>query len=254
MITVTTPTGTVSQVPGRFSAAISAHDAEAERQAAAAAAAATAASGSVAAGEGAQANGRGPSPGRYGAQAASTAAKATGSTLGVTPAMQYPPAQSHLSSGPPPFQSGQSRTPATTAAQAAAAPAGAAPRTATGAAAQPSSLGPLPIPSNPTAPSGPSTPSAAQFLASGGLGGSQAASTAAATAQGGTGARPAILEFNHAITFVNKIKTRFTSEPDTYKQFLEILQTYQRDTRDIGEVSCFCVAFEMFCPRKLTAC
>jgi hypothetical protein len=156
MITVTTPTGTVSQVPGRFSAAISAHDAEAERQAAAAAA--TAASSSAAAGEGAQANGRGPSPGRYGAPAASTAAKATGSTLGVSPAMQYPPAQSHLSSGPPPFQSGQSRTPATTAAQTAAAPTSTAARTATGAAAQPSSLGPLPIPSNPTGPVHPLRP------------------------------------------------------------------------------------------------
>ena len=47
-----------------------------------------------------------------------------------------------------------------------------------------------------------------------------------------------ILEFNHAIAFVNKIKQRFSDDQDTYKQFLEILQTYQRDTKDIAEVSC----------------
>ena len=35
--------------------------------------------------------------------------------------------------------------------------------------------------------------------------------------------------FNHAISYVNKIKTRFASQPDIYKQFLEILQTYQRE-------------------------
>lgn len=45
-----------------------------------------------------------------------------------------------------------------------------------------------------------------------------------------------MVEFNHAISFVNKIKNRFNSDPETYKQFLEILQTYQRDTKDIAEV------------------
>jgi len=45
-----------------------------------------------------------------------------------------------------------------------------------------------------------------------------------------------VLEFNHAISFVNKIKNRFSTDQETYKQFLEILQTYQRDTRDIQEV------------------
>lgn len=44
------------------------------------------------------------------------------------------------------------------------------------------------------------------------------------------------IEFNHAISYVNKIKTRFANQPDIYKHFLEILQTYQRDQKSIGEV------------------
>ncbi|OUM63674.1 hypothetical protein PIROE2DRAFT_26190, partial [Piromyces sp. E2] len=44
------------------------------------------------------------------------------------------------------------------------------------------------------------------------------------------------VEFNHAINYVNKIKIRFLNEPEIYKQFLEILQTYQKEQRPIGEV------------------
>lgn len=44
------------------------------------------------------------------------------------------------------------------------------------------------------------------------------------------------IEFSHAITYVNKIKTRFADQPDIYKQFLEILQTYQREQKPINEV------------------
>jgi paired amphipathic helix protein Sin3a len=44
------------------------------------------------------------------------------------------------------------------------------------------------------------------------------------------------VEFNHAINYVNKIKTRFVNQPDIYKNFLEILQTYQRDQLRISEV------------------
>lgn len=47
--------------------------------------------------------------------------------------------------------------------------------------------------------------------------------------------RPPV-EFNHAINYVNKIKQRFSGDPDTYKQFLEILQTYQKEQRPIQEV------------------
>ncbi|KAJ9096835.1 hypothetical protein QFC21_005106 [Naganishia friedmannii] len=69
----------------------------------------------------------------------------------------------------------------------------------------------------------------------------QAAVNAAAAAAGqgqGQGDRPPgpMVEFNHAIAFVNKIKNRFSGDPDTYKQFLEILQTYQKETKDIQEV------------------
>ena len=34
------------------------------------------------------------------------------------------------------------------------------------------------------------------------------------------------VEFNHAINYVNKIKNRFSGQPEVYKQFLEILHTY----------------------------
>jgi paired amphipathic helix protein Sin3a len=38
-----------------------------------------------------------------------------------------------------------------------------------------------------------------------------------------------LLEFDHAILYLNKIKTRFPDDPDTYKRFLEILQHYRKD-------------------------
>ncbi|OBZ86626.1 Paired amphipathic helix protein Sin3b [Choanephora cucurbitarum] len=44
------------------------------------------------------------------------------------------------------------------------------------------------------------------------------------------------IEFNHAISYVNRIKNRFAYNPDIYKQFLEILQTYQKEQKSIGEV------------------
>ncbi|CAG9794152.1 unnamed protein product [Diatraea saccharalis] len=40
------------------------------------------------------------------------------------------------------------------------------------------------------------------------------------------------VEFNHAIEYVNKIKSRFSRQPDKYKRFLEILHAYQRGHRD----------------------
>ncbi|KAI9741094.1 MAG: Transcriptional regulatory protein sin3 [Cirrosporium novae-zelandiae] len=62
------------------------------------------------------------------------------------------------------------------------------------------------------------------------------------------------VEFNHAISYVNKIKVldallrntnnftdkkiknRFSNQPEIYKQFLEILQTYQRESKPIQDV------------------
>jgi paired amphipathic helix protein Sin3a len=49
------------------------------------------------------------------------------------------------------------------------------------------------------------------------------------------------VEFNHAINYVNKIKNRFQSEPDTYKAFLEILHTYQKEQRNIRDLVCLFV-------------
>ncbi|XP_055919847.1 paired amphipathic helix protein Sin3a isoform X2 [Eupeodes corollae] len=39
------------------------------------------------------------------------------------------------------------------------------------------------------------------------------------------------VEFNHAITYVNKIKNRFQNQPEKYKRFLEILHTYQKEQK-----------------------
>ena len=44
------------------------------------------------------------------------------------------------------------------------------------------------------------------------------------------------VEFDHAINYVTTIKKRFASEPNTYKSFLEILHTYQKEQRGIKEV------------------
>ena len=57
--------------------------------------------------------------------------------------------------------------------------------------------------------------------------------TSTATPVGGAG-QP--LEFDHAINYVTTIKRRFASEPETYKKFLEILHTYQKEQRGIKEV------------------
>lgn len=59
----------------------------------------------------------------------------------------------------------------------------------------------------------------------------------ASTPGASTDSRPP-MEFNHAINYVNKIKNRFLKEPDTYKAFLEILQTYQKEGKAIQEVCC----------------
>lgn len=47
---------------------------------------------------------------------------------------------------------------------------------------------------------------------------------------------PQVMEFDHAINYVTTIKKRFSHEPYTYKKFLEILHTYQKEQRGIKEV------------------
>lgn len=45
------------------------------------------------------------------------------------------------------------------------------------------------------------------------------------------------LEFQRAISYVNKVKTRYQGEPEVYKQFLEILQRFQSGPPDKGDVT-----------------
>jgi len=71
-------------------------------------------------------------------------------------------------------------------------------------------------------PQGPSTTAAASFL------GNLSNRNAVENKSSG--------EFNHAIQYLNKIKARYSDDPDTYKQFLEILQTYQKEQRQIQDV------------------
>lgn len=40
-------------------------------------------------------------------------------------------------------------------------------------------------------------------------------------------------EFSHAVTYVNRIKARFSSQPEVYKKFLEILHAYQKQQKAI---------------------
>ncbi|CAN8101622.1 unnamed protein product [Discula destructiva] len=79
-----------------------------------------------------------------------------------------------------------------------------------------------PVPRNAHTP----TPSAAQAL------NGAAAQQASLDAKAQRGP----VEFNHAISYVNKIKNRFQDKPEIYKQFLEILQTYQREQKPIQDV------------------
>lgn len=55
------------------------------------------------------------------------------------------------------------------------------------------------------------------------------------------------LEINHAITYVHKIKNYFSNQPDVYKRFLEILQTYQKGGKPIQKVPiCFIHVISMY--------
>lgn len=100
---------------------------------------------------------------------------------------------------------------------------------------------PPPTAASITASASLATPGAASLLSSH-LPSTAAAAAAVAAGNGpapaageAAGARPP-MEFNHAINYVNKIKNRFVRDPDTYKAFLEILQTYQKEGRAIQDV------------------
>lgn len=228
---MTTPTGTVSQVPGGIAAAMIEKDREAREAAEKAAKVKTESS-------------RGS---RRTSPVKQAPSQGSGPLPPQPPSTNQAPPSSGLASGPPPLQGGGPQSSRAPPQSAAALPPSAPytsstahrvitpPGTPAGLTAIPGPVSVPPHTQQPLPPSGPSTPSAAQFLASGGLGGPSAAQTSAQPLQ--NRANAPMVEFNHAIAFVNKIKNRFNSDPETYKQFLEILQTYQRDTRDIAEVS-----------------
>jgi paired amphipathic helix protein Sin3a len=44
-------------------------------------------------------------------------------------------------------------------------------------------------------------------------------------------------QFQHAIEYLNKIKARYSDDPNTYKQFLDILQTHQKEQKQLHNVS-----------------
>ncbi|KAI7825290.1 hypothetical protein BC939DRAFT_448438 [Gamsiella multidivaricata] len=54
--------------------------------------------------------------------------------------------------------------------------------------------------------------------------------------QNGASSKKTPVEFNHAINYVHKIKNRFANDPETYKQFLELLQAYQKEMKPITDV------------------
>lgn len=78
-----------------------------------------------------------------------------------------------------------------------------------------------------------SAPAGADSSAS--AGSPEAASSAPASASSGSNG-PGRVDFDHAITYVTKVKKRFAQAPATYRSFLEILHTYQKDKRSIAHV------------------
>uniref|UniRef100_A0A8C9VUF6 Paired amphipathic helix protein Sin3b n=1 Tax=Scleropages formosus TaxID=113540 RepID=A0A8C9VUF6_SCLFO len=49
------------------------------------------------------------------------------------------------------------------------------------------------------------------------------------------GSEPSPVEFDSAISYVNKIKNRFLDHPEIYRSFLEILHTYQKEQLEVKE-------------------
>jgi histone deacetylase complex regulatory component SIN3 len=44
------------------------------------------------------------------------------------------------------------------------------------------------------------------------------------------------VEFDDALAYVNRVKNRFLDQPEKYRQFLEILQLYQQESKTIQDV------------------
>lgn len=80
-------------------------------------------------------------------------------------------------------------------------------------------------------PSGPQ-PSAAVSAAAG----ASISSSIPAVGPSSNIARGANVQFNRAVSFVEKIKTRFANQPETYRSFLSLLHSFHRDQRGIKDV------------------
>jgi paired amphipathic helix protein Sin3a len=66
---------------------------------------------------------------------------------------------------------------------------------------------------------------------------------------GGPPGQKSQVEFANAINYVNKIKSRFERKPRVYKDFLEILHTYQKEAKEITLVyEQVCGALLLFFP------
>ncbi|KAH9254631.1 hypothetical protein BASA81_007388 [Batrachochytrium salamandrivorans] len=61
-------------------------------------------------------------------------------------------------------------------------------------------------------------------------------STMAPTAPQQSQQQQALPQFDHAIHYVTRIKKRFMHDPDTYKLFLDILHTYQKESKSVNDV------------------
>uniref|UniRef100_A0A671PU74 Paired amphipathic helix protein Sin3b n=1 Tax=Sinocyclocheilus anshuiensis TaxID=1608454 RepID=A0A671PU74_9TELE len=64
---------------------------------------------------------------------------------------------------------------------------------------------------------------------------SQSQSQPATTSISPPTSEPSPVEFDSAISYVNKIKNRFLDNPETYRAFLEILHTYQKEQLEVKE-------------------
>lgn len=71
---------------------------------------------------------------------------------------------------------------------------------------------------------------------SGGVSSAMAAAAIPAVGPSANVGRGANVQFNRAVSFVEKIKTRFANQPETYRSFLSLLHSFHRDQRGIKEV------------------
>ncbi|KAF7327445.1 Histone deacetylase complex, SIN3 component [Mycena kentingensis (nom. inval.)] len=53
-------------------------------------------------------------------------------------------------------------------------------------------------------------------------------------------------EFNHAIQYLNKIKARYADDQTTYKQFLDILQAYQKEQKHLHDSQVYVQVQQLF--------